>query len=141
MNNLDRYYNDSKKYVDDRKCFFFQKRTELPSCGDDTYNCKHCFEDTIKWLLQDYEGPILTEEEKEYLRNAIKIYGNKFKHIEKQHCGDNDEFKDQDVIYVWIENPKYPSLVTAGMYFFTAYDLQFAGLEYNTYYTLKDLGL
>lgn len=56
-------------------------------------------------------------------------------------CGDNDEFKDQDVIYVWIENPKYPSLDTAGMYFFTTHNLQFAGLEYNTYYTLKDLKL
>lgn len=140
MNNLDRYHDESHKYEDNRKCFFFQKRTGL-SCCDDTYDCKHCFENTIKWLLQDYEGLILTEEEKEYLRNDIKIYGNKFKHIEKQRWGYNDEFKDQDVTRGWIENPKYPSLVTAGMYFFTAHDLQFAGLKFNTYYTLKNLGL
>lgn len=131
MNNLDRYYDESHKYEDNRKCFFFQKRTGLPCCGDDTYNCKHCFENTIKWLLRDCEGLILTEEEKEYLRNDIKICGNKFKHIEKQCCGD----------YARIENPKYPSHVTAGVYFFTTHDLQFAGLGFNIYYILKELKL
>lgn len=141
MNNLDKYFKESCKYDDDRQCFFFQKRTGKPDCYNENQDCKKCMMENIVWLLNDYKGSILTEEEKEYLRNVIKIYGNKFKHIEKQHCGDNDEFKDQDVIYVWIENPKYPSLVTAGMYFFTTHDLQFAGLEFNTYYTLKDLGL
>lgn len=126
MNNLDRYYDESRKHEDNKKCFFFQKRTGLPGCGDDTYNCEHYFEDTIKWLLQDCEGPI--------------TYGNKFKYIEKQRLYD-DEFKDQDVIYARVKNPKYPSPAATDMYFFTAHGLQSVGLGFNTYYTLKGLGL
>ena len=38
--------------------------------------CKDCIKDTIKWLLEEYKGDILSDKEREYLKTVITPYRN-----------------------------------------------------------------
>lgn len=58
--------------------------TSALKCDDCMFFNNKCRENAINWLNSEYEGPILTEEEKIYLSNIIKPFKDKVLNIQKK---------------------------------------------------------
>ena len=96
-------------------------------------NNKHLYSD--KFLDQEIEiedNPILTDEEKIYLRKVIEPYRSKVESIEKFGSEYLDSDNDFIVVHLVEDSISLPILNTS----FT-----FKGMELNKQYTLKELRL
>ena len=84
ITNLDKYVDALEGRREGLYCYLFEERTREVDCyeyyseGCDDYNakCKDCVKDTIKWLLEEYKGDILSDKEREYLKTVITPYRN-----------------------------------------------------------------
>lgn len=47
------------------------------------YSCEGCKERAIKWLLEEYEEPVLDEVERKYLSEVIRPFRNEVSYIKK----------------------------------------------------------
>lgn len=51
------------------------------------FNCEGCRERFIKWLLEEYEEPVLDEVERKYLSDVIKPFRHRVSYIVKRLNG------------------------------------------------------
>ena len=75
MTNLDKYIDVLEGRSELFYCYLHQERTRESECyGHYGGNCKKCIKDTVKWLLEEYKGDILSDKEREYLKMVIAQY-------------------------------------------------------------------
>ena len=95
--------------------------------------CNDCYLKVLDWLLQEYKGPILTDEEKVIIKNIIKAFepfDDEIERISKHLTANDDE-------YYLVFDCKYSGFNSP---IFTDSEL-FENMELVKDYTLKDLGL
>jgi hypothetical protein len=86
MTNFEKYKDDLMKI---EGCFAFNKNTKKITRCDGSIICEHCLFDTehpcenskIKWLCEEYEEPILSDDELELINTLSKISGKQYKYI------------------------------------------------------------
>lgn len=124
--------------IDDPICELHKARTLSYDCDHD---CDTCKRNALKWLVQEYKEPILTNEEKPIIEDIIKAFepfGKKVEILKKDRdlnhiyeyflfieCGDcngNNGIPDN------ADTPSFSSEL-------------FAGMELGRAYTLEELGL
>ena len=88
MTNFEKYKDDLMEIEGE---FAFNKNTrEILSCSscincdDCIFNERGCFEsDRIKWLCEEYEEPILSDDEVELINVLSKINGKEYKYVHR----------------------------------------------------------
>lgn len=133
-----------KKEIESFNYMFAVVENKVVKCADlDTCeNCEfktRCGGGKIKWLLEEYEEPILTEEDKKILKDVINVF-NSFKKeiadIRKKHicrgCYLYINYIDCGEDVSCIET--HTTLPFNG-------DKLFKGMELDKAYTLEELGL
>lgn len=110
---------------------------ELKHCNEmNCCNCKfrdnNCDRKKIKWLLEEYKEPILTDEEKEYLSAVIKPFKNSIQYIGKFKL--DDGFQQIRITYV---GEHYVSLIELPPFDKYMYE----GMGIGKLYSLEELGL
>lgn len=108
------------------------KKSREGNCNDE-FDCNTCCLKSFNWLLEEYEEPILTEEEKVIIKNILKAFepfGKELSYITKDHWNCNESC---------FLNFKYRN-DTFGTLTFNS-DKLFKGMEINKRYTPEDLGL
>ena len=77
ITNLDKYIDVLEGRSEHFYCYLHQERTREDECVEHYHGeCKDCIKDTIKWLLEEYKGDILSDKEREYLKTVIAPYRN-----------------------------------------------------------------
>lgn len=77
ITNLDKYIDVLEGRSEHFYCYLHQERTREVECVEHYHGeCKDCIKDTIKWLLEEYKGDILSDKEREYLKMVIAPYRN-----------------------------------------------------------------
>ena len=75
--NLDKYIEVLERREEEPYCYLYQERTRETECYEYYHGeCKNCIKDTVKWLLEEYKGDILSDKEREYLKMVIAPYKN-----------------------------------------------------------------
>lgn len=93
------------------------------------FNCEGCKERFLKWLLEEYEEPVLDEVERKYLSDVIKPFGHRVSYIVKRLNGSGY------YIAIIVNNFDVMNLP-----YFTR-NTMYKGMEVNRKYKLKELGL
>lgn len=101
-------------------------RLSLISC---TGNCRECKKNVMKWLLTEYKEPILTEEERKYLKGVIRPFRNKVLNIQKK----SNYLEWISIVMTDHEIIKLP--------FFDKSSGMYKGMQLGIEYTLEELGL
>lgn len=138
MTNLEHYEKELKENGrDDYLCTMFTIREDLSDEEDEQEfcdrKCKECFFKSIKWFGQQYHEPVLTKEEKVYLKTVItpiekdslricKVSG-KVPYI--RMIRRVDDYTLYNVLEMNLNNLNF----------------KFESMEEDNYYTLEDLGL
>lgn len=139
MLNIEKYENELRKYG---VYFALTKEGSLVDCKD--IHCVDCAFNigcTIKrmnWLLEEYKEPILTEEEKEFIKTIISSFKERWlisiewfeTTITSRICIFAREKEGHDLI---VESIEIPMLLLK--------ESMFQGLEKNREYTLEELEL
>ena len=115
-----------------KKCPFIDVTCSSSNHRSSWINHKDLYSD--KFLNQEIEiedEPILTDEEKIYLRKVIEPYKDKVESIEK--FGSEYLDSDNDFVVIHLEEDSISIPIIS--------DLNFKGMELNKQYTLKELGL
>ena len=77
ITNLDEYIDVLEGRSEHFYCYLHQERTRENECVEHYHGeCKDCIKDTVKWLLEEYKGDILSDKEREYLKTVITPYRN-----------------------------------------------------------------
>ena len=77
ITNLDEYIDVLEGRSEHFYCYLHQERTRENECVEHYHGeCKDCIKDTVKWLLEEYKGDILSDKEREYLKMVIAPYKN-----------------------------------------------------------------
>lgn len=93
------------------------------------YSCEGCKERAIKWLLEEYEEPVLDEVERKYLSDVIKPFGHRVSYIVKGKNGSGY------YIAIIVNNFDVMNLP-----YFTR-NTMYKGMTVDRHYKLKELGL
>lgn len=140
MLNIEKYENELRKYG---TAFALTKKGKPVKC--DGFRCIDCAfgaSCTIKrmnWLLEEYKEPILTEEEKDYLKAITKIYKGKSGYLERRPV--YSKSYSCDCICIWIEYIKSKGYSSEVISFIATDELPFRGMEKDKKYTLEELDL
>jgi hypothetical protein len=86
MTNFEKYKDDLMKI---EGCFAFNKNTKKITRCDDSIICKDCLFEMehpcengkIKWLCEEYEEPILSDDELEFIKALNKATGKEWKYV------------------------------------------------------------
>lgn len=138
MTNLEHYEKELKENGrDEYPCTMFTIREDLSDEEDEQeicdHKCQECFIKSIKWFGQQYHEPVLTREEKVYLKTVItpiekdslricKVSG-KVPYI--RMIRRVDDYTLYNVLEMNLNNLNF----------------KFESMEEGNYYTLEDLGL
>lgn len=93
------------------------------------FNCTGCKERFLKWLLEEYEEPVLDEVERKYLSDVIKPFGHRVSYIVKRMNGSGY------YIAIIVNNFDVMNLP-----YFT-HNTMYKGMTVDRKYKLKELGL
>ena len=93
------------------------------------FNCEGCGERVIKWLLEEYEEPVLDEVERKYLSDVIKPFGHRVSYIVKRKNGSG--------YYIAIILNNFDVM---NLPYFTR-NTMYKGMTVGRQYKLKELGL
>lgn len=93
------------------------------------HSCEGCKERAIKWLLEEYEEPVLDEVERKYLSDVIKPFGHRVSYIVKRVNGSG--------YYIAI---KLNNMDVMKLPYFT-HNTMYKGMTVDREYKLKELGL
>ena len=99
------------------------------------HSCEGCKERAIKWLLEEYEEPVLDEVERKYLSDVIKPFRNKIATISKLHTYDNINYENNEYIYFGMKDRRGYSLPLFKQ------GTMYKGMQQGKHYTLQELGL
>lgn len=111
-------------------------------------NCENCeFGETsgctakkIKWLLEEYKEPLLTEKEKAYLKNVIEPLNVVVDYIRK--C--ENYTSENNIFYTVVVRVKHSEIFDCSYVlidFVVTKDMPFEGMELKKRYTREELGL
>lgn len=134
MLNIEKYKDEIKVELEKDKILGCVVNKLMGNTCDDYPKCIDCYLKVLDWLLQEYEEPILTEEEKIIIKNIMEAFeplGKKLNFISKE-CWNfitNDYYLNFRCEYDGV-----------GALNFNAGEL-FKGMELDKRYTLKGLGL
>lgn len=113
-------------------------------------NCESCeFGETsgctakkLKWLLEEYKEPILTIEEKEYLKNVTEPKKDDITWIRKW-CFYKGTESEYTTVTVYAKHPAFtsPNSLWVLLDFIVTEEMPFKGMELQKAYTIEDLGL
>lgn len=139
MLNIEKYEKELRKHG---TYFALTKEGSLVDC-EDIYcvDCAFnvgCAIKRMNWLLEEYKEPILTDEEKEFIKTIISSFKEKWlisiewfeTTITSRICIFVREKEEHDLI---VESIEIPMLLLK--------ESMFQGLEKNREYTLEELGL
>ena len=112
-------------------------------------NCENCeFGETsgctakkIKWLLEEYKEPLLTEKEKGYLKNVIEPLGVEVRYIKKWKSIAIEENKCCYNIAIAVKHPIMETWERDLMNFAVTKEMPFNRLKLDKRYSLEELGL
>lgn len=93
------------------------------------HSCEGCKERAIKWLLEEYEEPVLDEVERKYLSDVIKPFGHRVSYIVKRKNGGG--------YYITIILNNFDVM---NLPYFTR-NTMYKGMTVGRQYKLKELGL
>ena len=93
------------------------------------FNCDGCRERVLKWLLEEYEEPVLDEVERKYLSDVIKPFGHRVSYIVKRLNGSG--------YYIAIILNNFDVM---NLPYFTR-NTMYKGMTVGRQYKLKELGL
>lgn len=141
-----------KKEIESFDYMFAVVENKVVNCADlDTCeNCEfkaRCGGGKIKWLLEECEESILTDEEKAYLKSVIELRRDEITIITKNRYCANTE-SEFTTIEVYVKNPwvdinkndrTCPNYKLLDL--ITTEDMPFNGMKLFEHYTLEDLGL
>lgn len=99
--------------------------------------CNDCYLKVLDWLLQEYKEPILTDKEKEILKNISRRFDNIGHHIitiKKKKCF----VDDGNLIFKVKIDAVYHTYSESDLFYL---DKKFKGMELEKEYTLEELGL
>lgn len=132
MLNIEKYKEELKKCKGVAlDCQMYQLRKECKEAESGfcfSNPCSACRENNIEWLLAEYKGPILTEEEKAYLSAVIKPFRNEVLNIQKR----SNYYEWISIVMKDLEIICLPFFEEGTMY---------KGMEGNRKYTIEELGL
>ena len=94
-------------------------------------SCEECKEKFFKWLLEEYEEPILDDAERKYLSDVIRPFRKEVDTISKFQTWNNT----QQYIYIALKSQHYCTLP------FFPKSTMYKGMEGGKHYSLKELGL
>ena len=139
--NLEHYKEELKDIFKNNYCYpinmIFRIEHELDR--DIKYNetdNKQFISDILDWMAQPYEGPILDDVEKSYLRSVIKPFRGRVNYIYKTSCGEKAYF-----IRIVVRCTILPRGLDSMYFPVFAKDTMYKGMKLNKAYTLKELGL
>lgn len=133
MKNKEKYFDELIKESLYGDLCDFANKNKIVNCtffGKD--NCENCHNKISEWLEQEYQEPILDEQERKYLSAVIKPWRDKVVDIAKRPY-DNYE-------YIVIRYYDYDFIQTIQMPLFEK-DTMYKGMELDKEYTLEELGL
>lgn len=130
------------KEIKDVDYCFALKENKILKCGsfEGCSDCAFqgsCWLNRTKWLLEEYKEPILTDEEKEYLKNLIKHFRNYIKYIERE-TEDFYNGEQLESINIWMEKGDIGNFTIIPI---VETSLTFEGMEDERQYSLEELGL
>lgn len=137
MLNIEKYKDEILEYVgcrDSLMCLIYENIMKKNDC---TGCCSKCKRETIEWLTSEYKEPILTDEEKEYLKNLIKHFRNYIKYIERE-TEDFYNGEQLESINIWMEKGDIGNFTIIPI---VETSLTFEGMEDERQYSLEELGL
>lgn len=133
MKNIEKYQDEIKAELEKDNTLGCVVNKLMGNTCDDYPKCNDCYLKVLDWLLQEYKGPILTDEEKVIIKNIIKAFepfDDEIERISKHLTANDDE-------YYLVFDCKYSGFNSP---IFTDSEL-FENMELVKDYTLKDLGL
>ena len=92
--------------------------------------CEDCKETFFKWMLEEYESPILDDVEKEYLSDVIRPFRDRVESIAK--CTNGGMYQ----IAIYFKDKRLFVLPV-----FSRESSMYKGMQTFKYYSLKELGL
>lgn len=134
MLNIEKYKDEIKAEIEKDKTLGCVVNKLMGNTCDDYLKCNHCHLKVLDWLLQEYKEPILTEEEKEYLKNVIEPFGDYVAYVIKFATSKLDFLS----IYISVNEEKVRSFEIPLMY---DLDSMFKNIKYDKRYTLEVLDL
>lgn len=127
MLNIERYKNELDTKTTELEFEIQLLMGNKPSC--DKRSCRICRKECIEWLLSEYKEPVLTEEERKYLKGVIRPFRNKVLNIQKK----SNYLEWISIVMTDHEIIKLP--------FFDKSSGMYKGMEEGNKYTVEELGL
>ena len=128
MRNIEKYKDIVLKNLN-TCCIDTQLREKMVNGYCEGVECEGCKERAIKWLLEEYEEPVLDEVERKYLSDVIKPFGHRVSHIVKRLNGSG--------YYIAIILNNFDVM---NLPYFTR-NTMYKGMTVGREYKLKELGL
>lgn len=109
---------------------------------NDCVSCTECKLKTIEWLCQEYEEPILTDKEREYLKTVISPRRDDDLWVRKMYFYKDTEH-EYTVVTVYGNHPipHYPKTIWPLLNFITTADMPFKNMKPEKDYSPEELGL
>lgn len=127
MLNIERYKNELDTKTTELEFEIQLLMGNKPSC--DKRSFRICRKECIEWLLSEYKEPVLTEEERKYLKGVIRPFRNKVLNIQKK----SNFLEWISIVMTDHEIIKLP--------FFDKSSGMYKGMQLGIEYTLEELGL
>lgn len=132
MRNIEKYKNDINDGI--LTCDLYQSIYKIKNgeyVNDCCGNCNKCYDDCIRWLLEEAKEPVLDAVEREYLSAVIKPFRNRVNGVRKWFNGmDYQIVISLDKGDNLCQLPRFP--LSSEMYM---------GMESKKWYRLQELGL
>lgn len=135
MLNIERYRKELENYGASLDCDIHKIRENNEGIRNHlciSKTCPECRKENIEWLLAEYEEPILTEEEKTYLKAVMEPFKDRVNYLEKYtRLGNGTEYVGFiiDNRTLLIDLPDFES------------GTKYKGMKLSKSYTPKELGL
>lgn len=151
MKNIEKYKEEineaiNDRYVEDILCEINEnimgERPLVDCCYSGSEMCENCHKNVMKWLLEEYKEPILTIEEKEYLKNVTEPKKDDITWIRKW-CFYKGTESEYTTVTVYAQHPAYssPNSLWVLLDFIVTEEMPFKGMELEKAYSLEELGL
>lgn len=135
MLNIERYRKELENYGASLDCDIHKIRENNEGIRNHlciSKTCPECRKENIEWLLAKYEEPILTEEEKTYLKVVMEPFKDRVNHLRKYTrlgCGTEYVGFIIDDRTLLIDLPDFES------------GTKYKGMKLSKSYTPEELGL
>lgn len=144
MKNIEKYEEELRPFG---VCFAMTTSGKIRSCkefrcGSCAFNGvldSDCYVARLEWLMKEYKKPILTDEEKAYLKNVVEPKKDDVSRLYKTVYRKDTPHEYTSIVI----NTMEPNILDeiGLLEFVTNDDMPFEGMELEKEYTLEELGL